>query len=249
MEIFIIYFKVNSLYFTYVKHHTLYRGNISWFMFLKEKKDSHKVQVKKLKFSFVKQKKFLFKRTEDIMPSQRRWVTQISAMPQIIRPRTDKLNKYIDVLVAFPPGSQINFRIWLTTPERMPKNMTIHVVFYRAVHLAEPNHHASSLPRTCKRMLMFLSETSGWVNLVPVQFSRHHMAGVSVFGRYRQNQLCLALHCTTHVQEAPPASAPVQSGQCVQLIKKVVWIFNSTGWQFFVTNAIFFLCHQDAYNK
>ena len=151
MEIFIIYFKVNSLYFTYVKHRTLYRRNISWFMFLKEKKDSHKVQVKKLKFSFVKQKKFLFKRTEDIMPSQRRWVTQISAMPQIIRPRTDKLNKYIDVLVAFPPGSQINFRIWLTTPERMPKNMTIHVVFYRAVHLAEPNHHASSLPRTCKR--------------------------------------------------------------------------------------------------
>ena len=35
------------------------------------------------------------------------------------------------------------------------------------------------------------------------------MAVVLVFARYRQNQLCLALHCTGHAPEVPPASGPV----------------------------------------
>lgn len=110
------------------------------------------------------------------------------------------------------PDSQINFQQNLTRKTRMPKNMTVHTDLLQSCSSRGAKPTCLLPSKNLQAHAMFLSKTSGSVNLVPVQLSlvsRHRMEGVLVFGRCPQNQLCLALHCTIHVQEALPASGPV----------------------------------------
>lgn len=74
------------------------------------------------------------------------------------------------------------------------------------------NRHAS-IPRPSSRRAHQDAGTEGQnlqahVNSQGRQLTVSHrrMAGASVFAR--RNLLCLALYCTRHVQEAPPASGP-----------------------------------------
>jgi hypothetical protein len=150
------------------------------------------------------------------VPAQQRWVTLVSGFQQCLKSWDWEQINWINRLISwwhsqFLIRKSISNRIWLARPE-CQRTWLYTQVFYIAIHLTEPNQRASTPSKNLKAHSMFLSETSGSVNLLAVQLSlvsRRRMEGASVFGHCRQNQLCLALHCTIHVQEAPPASGPV----------------------------------------